>query len=41
MLPAYVMLPALEQHLGQYVFGVMMPGGGVGWSFGRKRALGP
>jgi hypothetical protein len=32
--------PALEQHLGRYVSGVMMPGGGVEWSFGRKRGLG-
>jgi len=32
--------PALEQHIGQHVSGVMMPGGGVDWSFGRKRGLG-
>ena len=32
--------PALEQHVGQHVSGVMMPGGGVEWSFGRKRGLG-
>ena len=31
--------PALEQHLGRHVSGVMMPGGGVEWSFGRKRKL--
>ena len=30
---------ALEQHLGRHVSGVMMPGGGVEWSFGRKRKL--
>ena len=32
--------PALEQHLGRQVSGVVMPGGGVDWSFGRKRGLG-
>jgi type IV secretory pathway VirD2 relaxase len=32
--------PALEQKLGQQVSGTMMPGGGVDWSFGRKRGLG-
>jgi len=32
--------PALEQHLGRHVSGVMMSGGGVEWSFGRKRGLG-
>jgi type IV secretory pathway VirD2 relaxase len=32
--------PALEQHIGRQVSGVMMPGGGVEWSFGRKRGLG-
>jgi hypothetical protein len=32
--------PALEQHIGQHISGVMMPGGGVDWSFGRKRGLG-
>jgi type IV secretory pathway VirD2 relaxase len=32
--------PALEQQLGRQVSGVMMPGGGVDWSFGRKRGLG-
>ena len=32
--------PALEQKLGQHVAGTMMPGGGVDWSFGRKRGLG-
>jgi type IV secretory pathway VirD2 relaxase len=32
--------PALEQHLGHEVSGVMLPGGGVEWSFGRKRGLG-
>ena len=32
--------PALEQQLGKQVAGVMSPGGGVGWNFGRKRGLG-
>jgi hypothetical protein len=32
--------PALEQKLRQQVSGMMTPGGGVDWSFGRKRALG-
>jgi len=32
--------PALEQHVGRHVSGVMMPEGGVDWSFGRKRGLG-
>jgi type IV secretory pathway VirD2 relaxase len=32
--------PALEQHLGKQVGGVMMPGGRVDWSFGRDRDLG-
>ena len=32
--------PALEQKLGQQVSGVMLPGGSVEWSFGRKRGLG-
>ena len=32
--------PALEQQLGRQVSGVMKPGGGVDWSFGRKRGLG-
>lgn len=32
--------PVLEEHLGQQVSGVMLPGGGVDWSFGRKRGLG-
>jgi type IV secretory pathway VirD2 relaxase len=31
--------PALEQQLGHQVSGVMMPGGAVDWSFGRKRGL--
>ncbi len=31
--------PALEQQLGKQVAGVMAPGGGVDWSFGRKRGL--
>ena len=32
--------PALEQHLGSQVSGVIMPGGKVDWSFTRKRGLG-
>jgi hypothetical protein len=32
--------PALEQQLGKQVSGVMAPGGGVDWNFGRKRGLG-
>jgi hypothetical protein len=32
--------PALEQHLGQQVSGVVTAGGGVDWSFGRERGLG-
>jgi type IV secretory pathway VirD2 relaxase len=32
--------PALEQQLGKQVAGVMVPGGGVDWNFGRKRGLG-
>ncbi len=32
--------PALEQKLGQQVSGTMLLGGGVDWSFGRKRGLG-
>jgi hypothetical protein len=31
--------PALEQKLGQHVSGTMTPGGGVDWSFGRKRGI--
>jgi type IV secretory pathway VirD2 relaxase len=31
--------PALEQQLGRHVSGVMSPGGGIDWSFGRKRGL--
>ncbi|MFY9954823.1 DUF3363 domain-containing protein, partial [Bradyrhizobium sp.] len=31
--------PALEQQLGRQVSGVMLPSGGVDWSFGRKRGL--
>ena len=32
--------PAIEQHLGRQVGGVMMPGGRVDWSFGKDRGLG-
>jgi hypothetical protein len=31
---------SLEHQLGKQVFGIAMPGGGVEWSFGRKRGLG-
>jgi type IV secretory pathway VirD2 relaxase len=32
--------PALEQQLSRQVSGVVLPSGGVDWSFGRKRGLG-
>jgi type IV secretory pathway VirD2 relaxase len=32
--------PALEQRLGQHVLGTLTPGGGIDWSFRRKRGLG-
>jgi type IV secretory pathway VirD2 relaxase len=32
--------PALEQQIGRQVSGVMLPSGGVDWSFSRKRGLG-
>ncbi len=32
--------PLLERELGRHVAGVMSPGGGVEWSFGRKRGIG-
>ncbi|ABD89430.1 relaxase/mobilization nuclease domain-containing protein [Rhodopseudomonas palustris] len=32
--------PALEQQLGRHISGIVKPGGGVDWSFGRKRGLG-
>lgn len=32
--------PSLEKRLGQQVSGVALPGGGVDWSFGRKRGIG-
>jgi len=32
--------PALEEHLGRQVSGVVLPGGGVDWRFGRNRGLG-
>ena len=32
--------PALEEHLGRQMSGVVLPGGGVDWSFGRKRGVG-
>jgi hypothetical protein len=34
------MRPALEQHIGRHISGVIMPGGGVDCSFGRKLGLG-
>jgi type IV secretory pathway VirD2 relaxase len=33
--------PALEQHLGQHISGVMMPSGGVEWSFAESEAKRP
>jgi hypothetical protein len=32
--------PSLERELGRHVAGVMLPGGGIEWSMGRKRGLG-
>jgi type IV secretory pathway VirD2 relaxase len=32
--------PSLERELGRHVSGVLAPGGGVDWSFGRKRGIG-
>jgi hypothetical protein len=32
--------PALERHANEHVAGVVLPGGRVDWSFGRKRGLG-
>ncbi len=32
--------PSLEKHLGRHVAGVAKDGGGIEWSFGRKRGLG-
>jgi type IV secretory pathway VirD2 relaxase len=32
--------PALDQQIGRQVAGMMLPNGGVDWSFGRKRGLG-
>ena len=32
--------PALEEHVGRQVAGVVQPGGSVSWSFGRTRGLG-
>ena len=31
--------PALEQRLGQQVSGTLTPGGGIDWSFQRRRGL--
>jgi hypothetical protein len=32
--------PALEQHIGRHISGVMMTGGGIEWSLGRRVGLG-
>ena len=32
--------PSLERELGKHVSGVMWPGGGIEWSFGRRRGIG-
>ena len=32
--------PSLEKQLGRHVAGVAKDGGGIEWSFGRKRGLG-
>ena len=32
--------PSLEKEIGKQVSGVMSPGGGVDWSFGRRRGIG-
>ena len=32
--------PSLERELGKHVSGVMSPGGGIVWSFGRKKGIG-
>ena len=32
--------PSIERELGKHVSGVMSPGGGIEWSFGRKRGIG-
>ena len=32
--------PALEEHLGRQVSGVVLPGGGMDWTFGRNRGFG-
>ena len=32
--------PALEEHVGRHVSGVVQPGGSVAWNFGRTRGLG-
>jgi hypothetical protein len=31
--------PSVEQHLSKHIAGVIAPGGGIAWSFGRKRGL--
>jgi type IV secretory pathway VirD2 relaxase len=31
--------PSLEQHMGKHIAGIVTPGGGIDWSFGRKRGL--
>lgn len=32
--------PALDRHINEHVAGVVLPGGRVDWSLGRKRGLG-
>ena len=32
--------PVLDKRIGQHISGIAMPGGGVDWSFARKRGLG-
>lgn len=33
--------PVLDKRIGQHISGIMLDNGGVDWSFGRKRRLGP
>jgi Protein of unknown function (DUF3363) len=32
--------PALDKRIGQHITGTMRDGGGIDWTFGRKRGLG-
>jgi len=32
--------PSIEEHLDRHVSGMVRTGGGIDWSFGRKRGLG-